>query len=107
MSRLLPSTGKLAKASREMSRGPFEFRDASGPDAQQRTLWDAHDPRGPMKVTEAGRIVGTVLENCQWPYEHGGFPAGTLWACIEWSDPSAATSDDLAMSGRPIRLLEG
>lgn len=88
-----------------VSQGPFEFVGLD-PDAAHRFLWQTMEGGQPT-VTRDRRVVGQMLEVCQWPYPQGDLPARTLWACIWWSDPSAAAADDLAVGGHPIRLLAG
>lgn len=86
-----------------VSQGPFEFVGAD-PDESQRLVWEAVKT-STATLTKGGRVVGRVMEVCQWPYPQGGHPARTMWGCFHWTDPSAAGSDDLALAGRPMRLL--
>jgi hypothetical protein len=88
-----------------VSQGPFEFVGAD-PDESQRLVWEVVKTSS-ATLTQGGRAVGRVMEVCQWPYPQGDLPARTMFACIHWTDPSAAGSDDLALAGRPVRLLGG
>jgi hypothetical protein len=82
----------------KVSWGQFEFVGLD-PDESQGHVFETG--LNGLDVTQGGRVVGQLLELCQWPYDQ------KMYACIHWTDPSAAGSDDLTMGDRPVRLLKG
>lgn len=106
----LASTEAHKAADPSVSWGPLAF-DGLDADEAQRFLWTlterASSLGGLPRLTAGGREVGQILEVAQWPFPVDGVPDRTVFACVRWTDPAAATSPDLALAGQRVRVIGG